>query len=116
MRRPKASGHGGGCCDDNVVKVGRRVSPGGINWIAVVFLLLFCLPVCFTGFITVYDWMYPTRPESQAAHKTLVNCYTVANPSNLAKVSDLVKKYEGKEHKLLAKLKERYPKIPECSF
>ena len=94
----------------------RKASSGGYNWSAIGILIMFAVPMIMMGIIHITEMIWPVDQSQVIARKQLVNCYTIADPSKLSNIDSLLNKYKGKEHKLLGKLGEKYPKTPECSL
>eukprot|EP01031_Cornospumella_fuschlensis_P031443 gene31443-38008_t len=103
--------------DDAKANGGKKASnKSGLNYTAVGILLLFVLPMIFAGVIQVMDFMYPQAAQQRRIRERLVRCFEAVQPAKLNEVDYLLKKYEGKEHVMFTKLKNKYPKHPECGF
>ena len=87
---------------------------GGYNWAAMSILTMFALPLLLTGLIYVGDLLNPDGAQTSRTREALVKCYTVADPSKLSNVEDLLEKYQGRERALFAKLRTKYEKEPAC--
>jgi hypothetical protein len=96
---------------DKVVEGG---GGGGYNWAAMSILAMFALPLLLTGLIYVGDLLNPDGAQTGRTREALVKCYTVADPSKLGNVEDLLEKYQGRERALFAKLRTKYEKEPAC--
>ena len=93
-----------------------RKGPQPYNWSAIGILIMFAVPLLVMGFIHVTEMIWPPDQNQVIARKILVNCYTIADPSKLNNVDSLLRKYEGREPKLLARIADKYPDTPECSI
>lgn len=88
--------------------------PSGYNWTAMGLLVLFVLPVLFTGVVHVMDYFNPTAAHKLQYRKVLTRCFEAADSSQLPKIDSYLEKYDGRENIMFAKLRRKYPKIPEC--
>ena len=93
-----------------------RKGPQPYNWSAIGILIMFAVPLLFTGAIYISEMIWPVDQNQVLTRKVLVNCYTVAEPNKLSNIDNLLKKYQGKEQKLLAKIADKYQNVPECNI
>lgn len=62
----------------------------------------------------ISDMYYPEAKALREIKDRVITCYEVANPTKLSEVDAIVEKYKNKEVALFARLKNKYPKIPQC--
>lgn len=93
-----------------------KKGPQSYNWSAIGILIMFAVPLLFTGAIYVSEIIWPVDQNQVLTRKVLVNCYTLADSSKLSNIDSLLRKYQGREQKLLARIADKYPDTPECSL
>ena len=62
------------------------------------------------------DMMNPKAAAERRFVQQVTRCYSAANPSKLGEVEKIVEKYKGREGRLLAQLRDKYEKFPECNL
>mmetsp|Transcript_32986 Transcript_32986/g.93424 ORF Transcript_32986/g.93424 Transcript_32986/m.93424 type:complete len:127 (-) Transcript_32986:185-565(-) len=93
----------------------------GLRWKPLMFLLLFVGPAIMTALVTgggalmhmtgleLPSWLRAEPPSADTEYRTrLLAFYKRYNPKKMGEVDDLLKKYKGKEQKLLLKLQKKY--------
>lgn len=87
----------------------------GVNPLHVFFLLLFFLPTAFTvadyffNFSKVPGGAYGSLDPAQAEWRSKIKAfYSEHNPGKIGEVPELLRKYKGKERKLMRKLEKKY--------
>ena len=87
----------------------------GVNPLHVFFLLLFFLPTAFTvadyffNFSKVPGGGYGSLDPAQAEWRSKIKAfYSEHNPGKIGEVPELLRKYKGKERKLMRKLEKKY--------
>ena len=88
----------------------------GFNYTGIGLLLLFIIPAMLTMTGAIMDYYYPEAAAERMVRNRVVNCYTAAAPDKLDSIDSFMKKYKGRESKLLQNLELKYPKISECAF
>lgn len=88
----------------------------GYNYTGIGILLLFIVPALLTMGGSVLDYLYPEQAQERMIRNRLVNCYTEVAPEKLGSIDSFMKKYKGREMKLLQNLELKYPKVSECAF
>lgn len=71
-----------------------------IKWTGIFLIGLFVVPTLLGVAMYIYDIVYPQNAKMRDIRNPLVRCYSAANPSKLSEIDYLLKKYEGKEHRL----------------
>ena len=97
----------------------RAAPPKGLNYTALIFLVLLVLGPVIGGCIWLYDRLYPEQAMVGRFRTDLVRCYTAANPKKLSNVESLVKKHgqnDRARRKFWSAMIERYPKTSECHY
>ena len=97
-------------------KQGQPKKPEGLNWTAVIILLIMIVPMLLTVGIQALDYLYPDAAMTRTLRARILKCYQVANPEKIDSIDSTLKKFKGKEHILFAKLKGKYERYPECQY
>ena len=59
--------------------------------------------------------MYPEAKAERLIKERVTRCYEAANPTKLSEIDKIVNKYKGRETVLYAQLRNKYPKVQQCS-
>jgi hypothetical protein len=60
------------------------------------------------------DYLNPDGAQERAIKSRVLKCYNAANPSKVAEIDKLLKKYKNREHVLFGQLRVKYSTFPEC--
>lgn len=91
-----------------------KKKPASWNYAAIFILVLFLLVPMITLGIQGYDMLYPKAAVKRLTREKVLKCYSAAKPKEIIDVDKIMKKYDEKEHILLATLRNKYSKFPEC--
>jgi hypothetical protein len=93
--------HGSGSEDeDESPRRVKKEKKSKIKWTGIFLIGLFVVPTVLGVAMYIYDMVFPQDAKMRDLRNPLVRCYSAANPDKLSEIDYLLKKYEGKEHRL----------------